>query len=143
MDRRKIYTVYASQALRNMAFEILIGAGNQAGNAFSNQLCSAFRSKIQAEQDAVDLQLQAYNQCDWGRGGGAVAAAASYREDLRWAARALRELHRLPWRLGLQLAGFLCLALLYLILPIDIFSEARFGLFFWAPCTSSMHWSRL
>ena len=125
MDRRKIYTVYASQALRNMAYEILVGMSFSDGKTLAMDCCSAFRAKLQAEQDAVDLGLQAYNQRDWGRRGGAVAAAVSYREDLRWAARALRELHRLPLRLGLQLALLLGLALLYLIMPIDIFSEAR------------------
>ena len=124
MDRRKIYTVYASQALRTMAFELLVASGCMNDSSGGDNSCIAFRSKLQAEQDCIDLQLQAYNARESRSKWGAIATAMSYREDLRWAARALRELHRLPLLLGLRLALLSSLALVYLVLPIDIFSEA-------------------
>jgi hypothetical protein len=131
MDRRSIYTVYASQALRAMAFDYLVNSACSDGTPADSSYCSTIRATMQAEQDIVDLQLRAYNVRDLGGIRGALAAAAAYREDLRWAARALRELHRLPIWLGLQLALLSSLAMLYLILPIDIISEASY--LFWMP----------
>ncbi len=124
MDRRSIYTVYASQALRTMAYDCLVSlVPGDSANANST-ICAPNLATIQAEQDIVDLNLRAYNARELGGVRGALAAAASYREDLRWAARAFREAHRLPVWLGLQLALLSTLALLYLVLPVDILSEA-------------------
>lgn len=125
MDRRKIYTVYASQALRTMAYEMLVGAGCSVDSAAGDDSGSTLQAKLQAEQDCVDLQLQAYNFRESGNRKGAMATAMTYREDLRWAARALRELHRLPVQLIVQLVLLSSLAILYLVVPMDIFSEAR------------------